>query len=100
MAYANPDHTPGPWRIFEYEDHYKVTGADPGELVAIVPNPSPSDETDANAHLIASGPQLLALLEEAAIAVEGGTETEDDRIGLLKLMRTVIDAAHGRAEED
>jgi hypothetical protein len=75
-------HTPGPWKFSQDRDrpgaHFitnangvlvaRVNGAniadDPNDYDAYIPGRS--DETDANARLIAAAPDLLAALEEIA----------------------------------
>lgn len=57
------NHTPGPWGVQGHGNDADVYVADK-EIVAWVGDPFDKKETEANAHLIAAAPDMLAMLEE------------------------------------
>lgn len=66
-------HTPGPWRVVEYDNGAYILP--PGDLpcvtaVAIKGVGRNYDEAEANARLIVAAPDLLAVLERIAIAAD------------------------------
>jgi hypothetical protein len=82
-------HTPGPWRVSEHcttiiKRDFRLIGDDSGELIASSHGMDGSgffvgnDEAQANAHLIAASPDLLAALKALVQQVERG---DFDHIG-------------------
>lgn len=116
-------HTPGPWTLNgEYMTrHVYARGEKISGVVAVInlawPGKEQQDEQRANAHLIASAPELLAALEAALLVIEdyleydhnGDPWTEDartmgemdindyERDGRLESARAVIALATGAA---
>ena len=99
-----PKHTPGPWRIHRYAACV-VEGED-GRTVATTGGYSDNTsdgayvvENEANAHLIAAAPDLLATLKSTVIALEECADCLDSyRIGQLEAARSAIAKAEGRVE--
>ncbi len=98
-------HTPAPWNIqIDWEDRYPICIIDPtttnhpqGALHICNVNPNLSDESQANARLIAAAPELLAALEEAAHILENvAIMTNSAEIGKhAKAAREAIAKAQG-----
>jgi hypothetical protein len=66
-----PSHTPGPWRVSDF-DHTEIIMNDlAGTYIAGVRDEAiPYEEARANARLIAAAPELLAALKDARETIE------------------------------
>lgn len=89
-------HTPGPWRIYEFEHRYP--GIESERLSVVLWGHEDEDagvrghthaEAIANAHLIAAAPKMLEALREVA-------HHADDECGFMVLVRAAILKAEGR----
>jgi hypothetical protein len=62
------EHTPGPWTAFykhKYQEwHVSVPMQSGGMLLGLFPDGVPTENPEADAHLIAAAPELLAALEK------------------------------------
>jgi hypothetical protein len=88
MEIVNGAHTPGPWRTGGSEIF-----ADNNLRVASVWS-YPGADTEADAHLIAAAPELLAALESAVRELENEFGTDNPR---ARQFDTAIAKAKGRA---
>ena len=90
-------HTNGPWLIttIDGDDCLMVGGGDGSDVVADIRTDRPEDEVEANAHLIASAPEMLealrALIEYHEEVPEGGLLLYE-----AKKVRQAIAHAEGR----
>ena len=76
-------HTPGPWKAV-LAFGYKVTGPD-GRVIAKLPTYAPLTwENPANAHLIASAPDLLAACQAALAALEDQPNIPSETLACLR----------------
>ena len=83
-------HAPGPWKASE--DSSAVYDSN-GDAVAVIFGPVVSQESDANARLIAAAPDLLAAAKHALTELAGkGTHAET-------LINATITKAEGTEEE-
>ena len=95
-------HTPGPWTQPETKrthNRWHVEGG--GRLVAAAGGPQfaiSADEADANARLIASGPDLLAALQDIIEYSKGGTWSPGDRANALRRGEAAIVKATGESQ--
>lgn len=93
-----PKHTPGPWTVLA-QDHTQVRAAE-SRFVAdcgFGPSSSPRmDEARANAHLIASAPELLSALE-ALIHVAYYNREDGQPVDAIIQARAAIFKAKGGA---
>jgi hypothetical protein len=91
------NHTPGTWEAKDQWGYIKVHSADNGVCVIH----GLDSKANANAHLIASAPDLLSALESAynAIAwdIPGENLSDQDEEGLLDVIRAAIAKAKGEA---
>ena len=91
MSKQKTSHTPGPWEVFE--SHTGIYILDSAEQAAVC-KLEWCLEAEANARLIASAPELLALLRricyKVAVCNDGGVWRE---------ARATIDKVEGRAAE-
>ena len=70
-------HTPGPWKTQTHIslDRLEIRDADGRRIAACAMDfPMSAKTHDANAHLIAAAPELLAALEEAKQFIQNGIE--------------------------
>jgi len=109
-----PKHTPAPWRYIRRSDeefsHPSIEALDDTFSVVILgfrddPNDDGGvrgrtlEEAEANAHLIASAPDLLEALKRSVVALEECADCLDSyRIGQLEAARAAIAKAEGRAK--
>ena len=87
---SETQHTPGPWLVMETDTSIKVrTGhRDSICIMSIKPYSGRIEEGRANAHLIASAPDMLAALTDARVERDRLREALDDiREDLLKAQR-------------
>lgn len=86
-------HSRGPWEA-ECKDIYDIDG----DFVARLYNTKP-DEVEANAHLIAAAPELLAACKEAVLYLEAGISSTrfayQARCNAVQLCRAAIAKAEG-----
>ena len=92
-------HTPGPWEVEQDGPWTLVRGRDPELPSDDIPGPlvcTPADNgyTQANAHLIAAAPDLLAALKEIVAGISVGTDPDHPWI---KEARAAIAKAEGRS---
>lgn len=87
---SKPSYTPGPWEAYDDTvfDFFEVRDKK-GEPIAEIP-------FETNARLIAAAPEMLETLHEALIAIEGECETNEDREGLIDLIKDTIAKAEGK----
>jgi hypothetical protein len=95
-------HTPGPWRIGR-KPYFVAAGAKgrtsiahciwTGSDASQATNPS-FEEAIANAHLIASAPELLAALENM-VKVQGGEGEYDSELAYFEQARAAVAKAKG-----
>jgi hypothetical protein len=92
--------TPGEWRItkpdqtWEFPEHIRIWSAEAVyETAALIP---PGPNADANAHLIAAAPDLLAAGDAVITALRDGTNATAAVGALLR----AITKARGATEED
>lgn len=100
-------HTPGPWRQgARGPNGCPVVGTEHGLMVAMLAHSHHDhpEEAEANAHLIAAAPDLLAVLKEAADFWDSAADT-DDRTAWIRIlidyhlpkMRAAIARAEGQS---
>jgi len=85
-------HTNGPWLIttIDGDDCLMVGGGDGSDVVADIRTDWPEDEVEANAHLIASAPEMLEALKKLAECSK--------EIPLMKYEQGLVDKAIAHAE--
>ena len=85
-------HTNGPWLIttIDGDDCLMVGGGDGSDVVADIRTDRPEDEVEANAHLIASAPEMLEALKKLAECSK--------EIPLMKYEQGLVDKAIAHAE--
>jgi HPt (histidine-containing phosphotransfer) domain-containing protein len=99
--------TPGPWKAKGLDsEKIKIEGQKFGEEVCVIYNQAnrysglPSQSRQANAHLIASAPDLLAalkaLLESADVDFDGNSVSLD--VGAFNRAQSLAKAAAAKAE--
>lgn len=88
-------HTNGPWLITTIDgaDCLMVGGGDGSDVVADIRTDHPADEVEANAHLMASAPEMLEALKTLAECSKDSPE-----FALMKYEQGVIDKAIAHAE--
>lgn len=99
------NHTPGPWALLDREENSRtLTHITNGAHIVCTLGTTRTDGSpnhSANAHLIASAPDLLSALHEAynAIAwdIPGGNLSDADSEALLDTIRAAIAKAEGVA---
>ena len=88
---TSASHTPGPWR----HDRRDILAADGRCIAQTFSGPCDSlEEADANGHLIAAAPELLAALRD--LLADGMAEGMDRRPAVLRA-RAALEAAGGAA---
>lgn len=100
MTQTHTQHTPGPWKVTEDRpaDTLVVQSlTTPYLTVAVMMGATSSAEEEANARLIAAAPDLLEVVELAAIDVAGGTPAaRAEHYGILRrTARAAIAKARG-----
>tara|TARA_Y100000310_G_scaffold86838_1_gene83723 strand:- start:132 stop:410 length:279 start_codon:yes stop_codon:yes gene_type:complete len=85
-------HTNGPWLIttIDGDDCLMVGGGDGSDVVADIRTDRPEDEVEANAHLIASAPEMYEALKKLAECSK--------EIPLMKYEQGLVDKAIAHAE--
>ena len=91
------EHTPGPWKI-DYLDKngQRVVRGEHIEICTCWHHCVIEQEMEANAHLIAAAPELLAYLEKT-VAIFGGAEPENDSPRIAEA-RALIAKAKGESQ--
>jgi hypothetical protein len=91
-------HTPGPWKVEEYRNHFEIW-PDPknnlgcGTMIAATHDWIPGGRVDdaANARLIAAAPELLEALKAI---IEGGRMNKNSRVQyLVEIARSAVSKA-------
>lgn len=96
-------HTPAPWNIqIDWEDRYPICIIDPtttnhpqGALHICNVNPNLSDESQANARLIAAAPELLAALEALENTASNTFHNNPKLAEVIQAARAAIAKAQG-----
>ena len=85
-------HTNGPWLIttIDGDDCLMVGGGDGSDVVADIRTDRPEDEVEANAHLMASAPEMYEALKKLAECSK--------EIPLMKYEQGLVDKAIAHAE--
>jgi len=85
-------HTNGPWLIttIDGDDCLMVGGGDSSDVVADIRTDRPEDEVEANAHLMASAPEMYEALKKLAECSK--------EIPLMKYEQGLVDKAIAHAE--
>lgn len=94
-------HAPGPWMVQRYTNHYGFSVFADGKCIAerwyeIEQEEYKAAEIRANARLIAAAPDLLGALENLAIAVSMGWDTD----GVMEVARDAIAKAKGETRDE
>lgn len=92
--------TPGPWFAESadmFGDHNIVTGdqIDRLAVAAVVSNMRPTETVEANAHLIAAAPEMLAILESIARPFPDGCNWEDQARACQVIAEQIVAKARG-----
>ena len=92
-------HTKGPWLVstIDGEDCLMVGGGDGSEVVADIRTHWPDAQVEANAHLIASAPELLEALRQLH-AMHRAFSNNDNWTSLDDEARSLAEAAIAHAE--
>jgi hypothetical protein len=98
----NTLHTPAPWKIATFDGPHEYASIEAGdgisELIRVcdIPNwPCAIEEMQANAHLIASAPDLLAILNEVCMQHDMGLNKIE--ASLYDIAKAAIRKAKGEA---
>jgi hypothetical protein len=85
-------HTNGPWLIttIDGDDCLMVGGGDGSDVVADIRTDRPEDEVEANAHLMASAPEMYEALKKLAECSK--------EVPLMKYEQGLVDKAIAHAE--
>jgi hypothetical protein len=92
-------HTNGPWLIttIDGDDCLMVGGGDGSDVVADIRTDRPEDEVEANAHLIASAPEMLAICKRLLKELSFVAKSEEYfSSNIEKQANAVIAHAEGR----
>ena len=88
-------HTPGPWAVEKDGSSLWVVAHQPAwrsqpDGVRPIPTDTRIKCGEANAHLIAAAPDLLAALKRCAGVISGSTMTKNELIEALEMSRAAI----------
>ena len=93
-------HTKGPWLVstIDGEDCLMVGGGDGSEVVADIRTHWPDAQVEANAHLIASAPELLEALRAALRCIDGTMYEHEEEKMLAAIAHAEGRDYHGEVE--
>lgn len=103
-----PKHTPGPWMAFDgqldgFDGEWDVVGSDLCGIASMAGTAEkakfPRDK-EANAHLIAAAPEMLAMLRKMRDRLIGSAAVVQNRKGFWAEVDAVIAKAEGKAIYD